>query len=151
MHLDEIFNSQKIWPADYYECQEYAKKSGYKYLSFNGIIYNVNDITMENPICNDTDIVNKSTDIEMPNISVDHQTFIDNTEEGRISTIPNINRSSVYDIRNFIAKDDELTRLYISNPYFHSSIITAINSNMSVQDTLVYALKVAYNLKDAVK
>lgn len=54
---DEVFNSQWVFPSDYKECIELAKQRHYRYLAFNGIVYNVNDTEMKNEICKETDLI----------------------------------------------------------------------------------------------
>lgn len=42
----DVFDSQKVFPADYSECRTIAKNTGYKYFGFNGIVFSVNQIAI---------------------------------------------------------------------------------------------------------
>jgi len=52
----DVFNSQKMWPMNYNQCREWAERTGYKYLAFNGEIFSVDDINMKNIICLDNEL-----------------------------------------------------------------------------------------------
>ena len=47
----DVFDCIKLFPQPYNKCLEIVKSVGYKYLCFNGVVYSVNDLYMENPIC----------------------------------------------------------------------------------------------------
>lgn len=49
----DVFNSQIIWPAEYDNCRYHAIENEFKYLAFNGIVYSVDDVDRESPICED--------------------------------------------------------------------------------------------------
>jgi sugar phosphate isomerase/epimerase len=56
MNWSLVFKSQNIWPANWSECLEKAKLSGYQYIAFNGLVYEVNAANPERPdnsICSD--------------------------------------------------------------------------------------------------
>jgi hypothetical protein len=42
----DVYDARKIFPADWYECKDFLKKTGYKYIAFNGHVFH---ISQENP------------------------------------------------------------------------------------------------------
>jgi hypothetical protein len=40
----DVFDSRKIFPADYTESRKTAKSVGYKFFGFNGIVFSVDQI-----------------------------------------------------------------------------------------------------------
>lgn len=52
----DVFNCQKVFPKMFHECQEIAKSVGYDYMSFNGLIYNVNSNLGQDWICKEEDL-----------------------------------------------------------------------------------------------
>lgn len=42
MYWRDVFDSRKIFPADFYECKKVAASVGYKYFAFNGTVFSVN-------------------------------------------------------------------------------------------------------------
>ena len=42
----DVFDSRKIYPADYTESREKAKSVGYRYFAFNGKVFHVDQQTV---------------------------------------------------------------------------------------------------------
>ncbi|MFB5758992.1 hypothetical protein [Paenibacillus medicaginis] len=41
MYWRDVFDSRKIFPADFYECRKVATSVGYKYFAFNGVVFGI--------------------------------------------------------------------------------------------------------------
>lgn len=54
----DVFDSSKLFPNNFWYCKDRAKSVGYKYILFNGLIYNVNAISadLEHSICKESDL-----------------------------------------------------------------------------------------------
>jgi len=52
----DVFKSQTIWPADFDQCRERAIECGYKFLAFNGMIFDINDDKTSRVIGLDTEL-----------------------------------------------------------------------------------------------
>lgn len=55
------------------------------------------------------------------------------------------------DIKSIIVDDTELRELYLNDPYFRRSIDAAVKNKMSIQDTLICALKIGYSNKNKIQ
>lgn len=59
----DVFNSCTIWPADWFKCTKVARNLGYRYIDFNGNIYDLNDynecegINYKKTICEREDLI----------------------------------------------------------------------------------------------
>ena len=54
-------------------------------------------------------------------------------------------------INHILTRDPELEKLYLSDPYFKRAIDVAIKENMSIQEALIYALKIGYSAKNEIQ
>lgn len=53
----DVFNCDKVFPEDFFKCQEMAKNAGYKYMSFNTLVYDVNKGLSQNYICEEKELI----------------------------------------------------------------------------------------------
>jgi hypothetical protein len=49
----DVFNCQKIFPADFNECQEFVKNTRYKFMAFNGNVYRTTTNSLSDIICSE--------------------------------------------------------------------------------------------------
>jgi len=52
----DVFDAYKLFPENYNSVIEYLKRTRYRYLAFNGLVYSVDDRNMQNVICNEIDL-----------------------------------------------------------------------------------------------
>lgn len=52
----DVFDGYKLFPSDFQTCLKFLKSTYYKYIAFNGRVYRVDDINMQNPICLEDDL-----------------------------------------------------------------------------------------------
>ncbi|MCR8983209.1 hypothetical protein [Brevibacillus laterosporus] len=55
----DVFNSAKIYPADYTQSRETAKSVGYRYFAFNGAVFHVDQQTInyDESICSIEELI----------------------------------------------------------------------------------------------
>lgn len=51
-----VFNSQNIFPADFFECKKKASEVGYTFFTFNGNVYSRFTEGPEDFLCSDTEL-----------------------------------------------------------------------------------------------
>jgi hypothetical protein len=49
----DVFNCQRIWPADFDECKEFVKDTGYKFMAFNGSVYRITANSIKDIVCSE--------------------------------------------------------------------------------------------------
>lgn len=59
LRKSQVFDSRRMFPAMYQECRKYAMEQGYKYIDFNGMVFNINETSPEfkNAICLEKDLI----------------------------------------------------------------------------------------------
>lgn len=53
----DVFDGYKLYPSDYGTCLSFLNPTGYRYIAFNGRVYNVDDTKMTNSVCLEDDLI----------------------------------------------------------------------------------------------